>query len=315
MISLFDKRIKEVIREELDKLILETLSVSQEVVDATDLIIDEAIAELARRKPIKVEYNDVGWFDANKEWQHGITYEYRFVPSEKVQEIVGGIRHVEMLVHTFPTNQIFQAQSRYVRLGARCDCVGKIIQLCFPIIGGNISLEDVRAMLSHELEHMYQSLKMGKDLSSNTYQLARYYMDHGNDLEKPIAWLLYFFNPHELDAKLHEMFFYLCSEATLCSYKQALQLRPYQEMVYCVNHYYKPLMNIDKKVITDYLRNRFKINKTADWFFKYIESQRQYFTMKMRKIYARAMAEFEAEEIVNDDKKHYESLNFDGLTS
>lgn len=284
-----DDRIKEIIREELDKLLVERLSVSQEVVDATDLLMKEAINTVNAQEPFKCELNRTGWYDENQEWHDGVTLTYVFIPSERIQQLVGKIARVEMKIHYFRDAKSYQKQYQLVKMGARYSPSLQVIQIWFPVVGRRIVMDHCKNVLMHELEHKFQSMKAGGSITNDVYQKATELTSSGNEVQKAIAWLLYFFHPRELDAKLHEMYYYLCSMKTLCGYEDMVKLRPYQEMEYCLENYLKPLLQMDQKEIANSLRDDFQLDKSPKWLFDYVERQRQYFVMKMRKIYMRAL--------------------------
>lgn len=289
MISLFDKRIKEVIREELEKLLVERLSVSEEVTQATNLLMKEIVTVIDTQEPCKVEANGTGWYDEKQEWHNGVTVSYHFRPSEEVQRLVGEIRYIDMSVYYFANKQAYAQQYHMIQNTARYSPTLQAIEMFFPAVGHRIVTDVCKKNLMHELEHKFQSEKVGGEITNDVYRKACGLTDSNNALIKSMAWLLYFFHPRELDAKLHEMYYYLCSKRSLCSYEEMKNFLPYQEMIFCLKNYLEPLKTVNQTEVNAVLQDVFGVRKDAKWLFRYIEHQRQYFVNKLRKIYTRAL--------------------------
>ena len=199
-------RLTEIIKESVERFLNEELSISDDVIEAKNTIID-TVYDLYNRgvyrrynTPIK-EKDQLTLID---------TVDFNMAISESIHNF-SRLKEVEVIMYAFKDkNEMLKYYYALDIGGSSILSDGKIVVLT-SIIGGEINRDQFEPILTHELEHFYQhSMSNGNISYNNAYAHAVEVIEKPtvySKLEVVIAQLIYFFDKKEVDVKMHELEF------------------------------------------------------------------------------------------------------------
>ena len=282
-------RLNEIIQEVVDSYLMERYSLSNEVLETVDSLITQ----------IQEKYD-------NKDWEEYTfkTFDGKVIPWVRLviqcnlpqDSTFSSLKTIEVRVFNFDSYEDMVNNAHVIGIGGTSYVQNGTIQVICGSINGVLRDQQIKPILSHELEHNFQNEKGGirKDYK-NWYNTALNDIDNApkDSVEYLIARLIYFFNQQEIDAKMHELYYDLKS-INLTNPNDITNCTVIKEKNYYINKIYKKLMQSDQNVINEILKNEYKTKRER--FFQYLQKQIHYFDKKTMRV---MMEYFRRKEIDN----------------
>lgn len=273
-------------------LLQESLSISDNVIEYTNIIID-----MIRDKCNKGEFENKRKVILNDKENGTARFSYcssfTIKPDEHLESLIPNIYSISINVVDFLSKEEIKANFEEQNIGGDFIATYNTIKLKLPSINGEIVDYMLRNSICHELEHAYQLAMARRYKSDKHYNIALDNLDNNDPVLIAISRLIYFFNPMEIDAKMHELYL----ELKWTEYNKAL---PIEERDYYINTFYNQLKSIEKEKLNDVLSKFFSID--YETFFKKIDRNIKYFNSKAIRVYWKYIKDNDINEIVEMPK-------------
>ena len=278
-------RIGEIIKEELNKLILqEEKSISTIVLNCAETIGND-LTELYRND--KYNYIDkkkiivrVGNNDFKGSFTDIKTFIYK--PNETVKQHIPNLNEIHVKVIELNNEDTYRINYDYIDVGGGYSLETKNISISIPSFDGGMRVAHLKNVLKHELEHAYQfSLGHQKD-DKNLLSNANRYLNSYDKIVRAVARMLYFFDTLEINANIQQFY----DDLNLFRIKNRNELHKtelFSERKIYMDKFYNFLIKCNQEELEYKLKNNFGVNK--EFFFSYLEKQFKYMNAKIMKAY------------------------------
>lgn len=286
-------RLHEIIVENVEKLLNEKYSISDDVVAMTTHywgVINKMInlGEFQNSAKLVIGINGDNGDDR---FVTRISYKILSIDVDyKSNEAFNSLNRIIIKIYDFPSRDVLQMYYEDCEIGGTSGVYNGIITVNGFSINGKINLPSVKITLQHEFEHLLQ-IGYGKNVNNN----ERLKIANNNlSLNKEscgyiIARLFYFFSQEEIDAKMHELYFDIR--------KQQISSPVYLKKCFAIKEKGKYLELLNKLLVEfsddaiNYELSKYKENKNS--FLKYIDKQIRYFDRKTWRVMMQYFDELE----------------------
>ena len=260
------------------KIISEELSVSMEVQETCNNVIEEIVARLKDKQPTEIVGKDVScaWFTLHCKM---LSVNANF----NGENII-----VDSKVYSFENEEMFDNLWQFCNFGGSYEISTQHIELSCYEIGGKFDKAFASSILSHELEHALQHIQSNNSIVGNSYNKAKMIVQgkdfyHVSELFNNIAQVIYFYHPREIDANVNGAYNELLriTEKNNIKGKKVLGLLPFA-------------IAIREKATTDDCLSEIDVTKSIvelnyfgfspRSFESYVAKYQAYFNRKLRKV-------------------------------
>ena len=280
---LYKMKYLNIIRESIDKLIKEELSVSENLIKGVSSCTERII------KRFVDYYGNEGELNGNV-----IT---KFIDSINFGEY--GSIDCYITIIDFPSKEEMVNGFKMYGFGGEVDQINYRINISIMSVHKGINKEFLYNTLFHESEHAYQFLRNNKELHSveSAYNKAVKVLENGNneyfsDELVTIARLLYYFSKTEIEANINGLYGELVHNGCKLS-----------ETNFKVN--FDLHIDLFKKFVETYNKNDFSeaflyFNTTYNKLFRFVKKQEKYIIYRVRKVYQKAFND--SNNVINENK-------------
>lgn len=283
MLYITQEDLCEIADQVLQKVLVENLSVSNTVVEATNYLAQQFETIYNIKQPNKTKTRNLLTvirggkkmvINANDKY-------YSWFADAHVKDFVPLLNKISVVVMDVANETIYQNwRSKLEAAGQSSD--DGLITIYVPSVNGQIKWELFLSTLQHEVEHIFQ-MRYGYKVGRNKLmEVASQYLDEkGNQGKHEVAWLVYFLDSREINAKMQEIYqqLYDFHTTNLAAVKQCDGYKEYEETV----RQYQRVKQLPPEelqtILTEY-------GWKPQEFWRYIEQQMHYFQTKLRKIVA-----------------------------
>lgn len=278
-------RVKEIIREELDLLLLsEEMSVSREVVSCGNLVMNELLMAYNNDEPLFSRR--VGILIPNENGEQVlrtvIKKRYSITPNDDILRYIPTLYRIIMDVIELPNEKTYEINFNHLNTGGQYDPNSNIISMTIPSINGDLKVKDVKRTLYHELEHSYQFSLACQKKNMDIYGVAETNTESNDVLLRAASRLIYYFHKNEIDANMHQLY----ADLESIGISTRFELDKCTPIIYrdkLIKDEYETIKNGDRDEVENMLKRFF--NMSYESFTKYIDSQMRYFNSKVMKVY------------------------------
>lgn len=237
------------LRMSLKKVITEVLSVANEVLSETDYVVNQ-IKDL-----LKNNNSMILWHGREFTWDGDI-----IIFSEKYQT------HIE--IYNYPDGVMPNRE-----FGASISYNNKIFNLSFFEIDGEIDERTFSGSIQHEIEHVYQRIKKGKDLLNDKHQTFYSLIQKNissldnNGYDRKFALIGYMSNECEQDAYANELYSFVKNQKWTSKREELIIFSPSYKMLYNLHDAISSIKNEDDLVNILKSEKKFFPRK-KEWFIK-----------------------------------------------
>lgn len=268
---LYKMKYLNIIRESIDKLIKEELSVSENLIKGVSSCTERIIERFADY------YGNEGELNGN--------IATKFIDSINFGEY--GSIDCYITIIDFPSKEEMVNGFKMYGFGGEVDQINYRINLSIMSVHKGINKEFLYNTLFHESEHAYQFLRNNKELHSveSAYNKAVKVLENKNnefysDKLVMIARLLYYFNKAEVEANVNGLYGELVHNGCKLS-----------ETNFKVN--FDLHIDLFKKFVETYNKNDFSeaflyFNTNYNKLFRFVKKQEKYIIYRVRKVYQKA---------------------------
>ena len=288
-------RFNEIIRETIDNYLLqESYSISNEVIEATNQCLSK-IENAYKNKEYELDSIKIS---AEPNTPIPLARIILDVPINNI-ETFNSLNKMVISIYDFADVNKMMEMANVIGIGGETNMHNNSINIVCSSINGKLRLNQLKPILSHELEHYFQNTLGGirKDYKS-WYDISNQYMQNGDDgsIEYLVARLIYYFNQQEIDASMHELMHDLIS-LKIENPNDIYKCNVIMEKNHYINFIYKKLMSCDQNELNNILEKIYKTNKKT--FFAYLSKQIHYFEKKTMRV---VMEYFRRKQIVYKPK-------------
>lgn len=267
-------------------MLIEELSISDEVLTATK--------EIALQ--IFEQFKSYQWYE---DYDGFRKKHYMFIPNLSNGNKVG-VRYVVVNIIDFKTRKNYDQYYGDLKENAHFNPTTRSIEIYVPYFGKKIAMKEIYAILSHEIEHSFQSTFHNLSSYKNILGKLNLIMNRfpENTDEYNMAYCLYYFSKPEIDAHTNEFYYEL--------YKN--KIKSIKEINYC--HAIR-LKNALKKIYNE-IKNKNSAEEVFSFIglsrtevYKYLDRQIHYSERKFNHVVQRYF-----NEISNPPKKTYMHEDF-----
>lgn len=278
------QKIDEIIKKAIGRLILEKLSISNDVVQCTDYVLGKFIElynsaaspdSALKRRYIKENGQEI------ELWE----YTYKLKADKAIHSLIPTANKFYCTFIFFDSMEDYD--ELYDMVAAECKVdADNSISFFGPIVNGIIQKHDFRTNLIHEVEHLFQYSKGQIAPYRKLKTIAQDNIRNDDVLVSNFGYLLYYIDPMETNAYVNEIYSQL-KDMFAENVNDIYKCKSYQDYLTVVKliDYFRTLSN--EEMIN--LLAPYKISLSKFW--KYVNEQNAYFQNRLRKVVARYFAE------------------------
>ena len=267
----------------------EERSISSDVMNASVQLVNIIVEKMKQISPIQIETKRVQWEKDNGELEDGQVKHLFYVVDvhKEMQNSFSQLNCIKVDTWDFDSVSSFQQNVSINMYGGDCDFENGEITLKTPMIGGELIVDIAKIYMAHEIEHMYQKIKALQN--GNPIKTSALYMQamsvlesNADDILKTIAYILYFLDNKEIDAKAHESYSELISmfeHGVDEPYENLQAINSFRQ----ISEEFEYLKHIDPQLLGNYLKI---FGMTRNSFMRYVRGQMSAFLRKMRRIFS-----------------------------
>jgi hypothetical protein len=285
-----EEKLKYIIDNSVKRAINEELSVSNIVSQTSDELTDVIINSIANK-----EYEIV---DKNHYYtQIKGNFNYLIFETYKV--------NVNFTYYNYNNREFYQLDFRSKGPGGASSFEKGMIEVFFHGISGTIDRKELNTVLSHEIEHLYQSFSKKGTLTTDgdNYTTAVKILQDNNvqGLQREVAQVFYYGSNFEQDAFVHELYktikdkYITTRDLSLIEKNEA-----YSILAFLTDFYAKTDFSNDNVDLATYLK---PYNRTNSWFEKMIKNSCKRLMTKIGKVIARAQSEYKRDNHIMENFK------------
>lgn len=283
-----EERVSQIIREELDKLILmEEMGVSDEVMDIADKLADILLQKYPQTQAIYNGQWGAPWVDENGQTHdcHVYGYIFQIDVSQEMMEICPAIKTVDLDVTAFENYEGYAYNVKRYDFNGESILKNGLIKISMSTFDSTLHKKHMFPMLVHEVGHIYQfyqsQLHQNEIKPNDLYQKAIDNLENDDMVIRTIAQFLYFFSDKEIDAMVQETYGDLATMKATGNECELKATRPSSYMEAMIQAF-GDLKQINPNEFGKKLKI-FGIGREK--FIRYIRGQMDKFQWKMRRAY------------------------------
>lgn len=270
----------EIIQEQIDKLVTEKQSISNEVTECVTIMLRQIANAIQNRQiasttcePIAVDYPDGQVCNETVIIEH-----YAINVPQEVKRKIFLLKQINLDVYVFKTKRSYAVYCSKNNWRPNAESFPNgIINMSTIVVQGRLMVSFLLRWLNHEIGHVHQWNQEGYKDYKHLYNLALQHLnaEEGSAL-RHIAYLLYFFSKVETEAQMHELY----QELTNMPKQKPNVIQDRDDMI---AKSLEPLKTMDQEELNMTLLDYFGI--TAQQFFAYINKRIKIFNQKTRRVY------------------------------
>ena len=198
--------IEEIANQVVSQLLIERLSISEEVERATLHLLEYINKLYKERQPNKqTTYNKMLCVNGDMKLSAKVVKQYNFVVDDYLQKLIPLFKRVQCCITEVPNGDAYkQWYDELVSNGQSYE--NGLMELNTVAINGQLRSDLLKELIQHEMEHMLQfSYKYNVHLQKRN-DIAKQYLQTPHSPITNVAWLLYFFDSREINAKMQEFY-------------------------------------------------------------------------------------------------------------
>ena len=284
-------RLYDIIRESVDRVLNEKDSISYDVLSMTNYYRGIINKELNLGNFQKVIKRVISVQNGSDTFVNKIDCKILQIDVDyRVNDAFDKLKRIIVKVYEFPNYDSLQEFYEECEIGGESRLNNGLIIINGFSINGKVSMDSIKTVLQHEIEHFLQyGLGRVSDKNNWMYTSTANLSSPKNSCKHIIARLFYFFNDREIDAKMHELYFELRKEQIknpndLRKCKAVKEKNRYLELLN------KLINNFDDDEINNELFS-YKMNKIK--FLSYINKQIDRFERKTMRVMMEYFEEIE----------------------
>ena len=301
--------IEEIANQVVKQLLIERLSISEEVEQATLHLLDYINKLYKERQPNKqTTYNKMLYVNGDMKLSAKIVKQYNFVVDEYLQKLISAFKKVHCCITEVPNDEAYRQWYDELTTDGQSHENG-LMELNAVAINGQLRNDLLKELIQHEMEHMLQFPHECNVYIKKRAAIAKQHLQLQHNPITNVAWLLYFFESREVNAKMQEFYnqLYHVFDGTSASLQKSYCYVEYNDVLQRYQEL-KQLSEIElQKVLDEYHLSVYQ-------FWRYINGQIRYFQTKVKKVVANYLEKMEdnkaAQAQIEENLKHREPYVF-----
>ena len=272
--------IGEIIKKQIDKLVTEKQSISNEVTECVTIMLQQIANAIQNRQIASTAHEsiDVDYPNGQVRNENVIIEHYVINVPQEVKRKIFLLKQINLDVYVFNTKRSYAVYCSKNNWRPNAEAYPNgIINMSTIVVQGRLMVSFLLRWLNHEIGHIHQWNQEGYKDYKHLYNLALQYLnaEEGSAL-RHIAYLLYFFSKMETEAQMHELY----QELMNVPKQKPNVIQDRDDMI---AKSLESLKTMDQEELNTTLLDYFGV--TVQQFFAYINKRIRIFNQKIRRVY------------------------------